>query len=1208
MLDRQRVDQSLLIPRTLAVEKLAIKFRRKSKDARKYRRAVVVHGMGGTGKTQLVLQYIEKYQHEYSTVLWIDATSPESYVLSCRRICIRLHLFDAKHHDPAHQALVPQRSMAVDHLLDWLMDRPPVDNWLVVIDNLDEMSWGMTDVMPRGASGNLIVTSRDADIAALLGFSKYRLESMEKEEAANFLRVAAFRELEDTSEELEAHCAEFCVLVDYLPLAIHLAAATIGYDPEVLELDDNITAQDACLAVARHMDRFNINKDLLLMGDAHKYMQSPYPRTLLTTFETTFVRLKENCGPHTPPAMDLLRLLAFLDDGVVAQLHERLRLAYGGALTNHREYASMNLSKWLSKLLTGESSVAMFPIIHREHSQWDNQGFRDTIRLLQRYGLVRPREFGSPEIVPLHKIVRWRVQKEGENQIREVLSEYVIILQLALSSSLQDPEQMMRLSDELADLYHILERSQDAIECATIHLERSIKSYGRPHPNTMRSLARLIEILCSKQLQGQVAREVFAFVRDSDNRDAVLAALPSDLLLIFQSVFSQPENPDATQQNPRRALLDCQPGSENKSVVPFPAGLLSQGYSQQQAALWPGKQTALFRPGHDTGEIHDRISHEVLGRTRVLQAKAHNKPDLVTLFEVLSLGSSELVSMYMRYIDSETVRFRDPICGRTVLHFVAAHGEPKDVLRCIEQGSDMNAIDRYGVTPLQIADFHGRREVFRGLIQDTARDLTRDTPRMMRDAVMPPSLTIDGRVNQRSLGSTRQEQRSRETNHQLEPARTRSNSESRNVTFENYSHQPYVEEYDSDSSWDPTCLEASASPAIRPTGGASHSGYDWQKNTRNRSVDATRRSTSSSKSGSSEHEQWTENPDSGSEQSALCNYEKKESLTDNPFSPEWVPRPLRSPLLSVPIESPSAVPRQLSARSGNIPGLVVTREESINTFPDKTESTLLASVPGRTGSPDHESSRIFKDATTLIPKGYNEAHIKERVARELLERRELPCSQPAPADCYSASSPVSPQLRSAELSQKSFSKQEVPVGQDVPGSCDVLKFDEKHEGEQEKEQETLPDGSDPIEPVSSLGFASSHTGLEARASPNLPGKDHSLQTKKKKRRRRRHHTSPRDSRRSVHENPSPDHRPPETQRSARASQRSAPLDNPTATTKASRAPRNREDRKTGYGFPAETSKSPRGRPEGGRSLLSTFWKALTGRRSPGIDASSKTRR
>lgn len=49
--------------------------------------AVAVIGLGGTGKTQLVLRYIEEHEGNCDTVFWIDLRSAETTLSSYERCC-----------------------------------------------------------------------------------------------------------------------------------------------------------------------------------------------------------------------------------------------------------------------------------------------------------------------------------------------------------------------------------------------------------------------------------------------------------------------------------------------------------------------------------------------------------------------------------------------------------------------------------------------------------------------------------------------------------------------------------------------------------------------------------------------------------------------------------------------------------------------------------------------------------------------------------------------------------------------------------------------------------------------------------------------------------------------------------------------------------------------------------------------------------------
>lgn len=49
-----------------------------SADSTKERRIVVVWGLGGSGKSQLTLNYMQKHQEAYGPKFWIDARSKET--------------------------------------------------------------------------------------------------------------------------------------------------------------------------------------------------------------------------------------------------------------------------------------------------------------------------------------------------------------------------------------------------------------------------------------------------------------------------------------------------------------------------------------------------------------------------------------------------------------------------------------------------------------------------------------------------------------------------------------------------------------------------------------------------------------------------------------------------------------------------------------------------------------------------------------------------------------------------------------------------------------------------------------------------------------------------------------------------------------------------------------------------------------------------
>ena len=118
---------------------------------------ILIYGLGGTGKTQLALKYAEQNRDSHDPVLWIDAKSPEAVRSSFERCAHEMQL----HVDSTPTAgteLADSRTFR--EVLRSLKARKSSDKkWLLVIDNADDISWGLGKVLPQAGWGSLIVTS-----------------------------------------------------------------------------------------------------------------------------------------------------------------------------------------------------------------------------------------------------------------------------------------------------------------------------------------------------------------------------------------------------------------------------------------------------------------------------------------------------------------------------------------------------------------------------------------------------------------------------------------------------------------------------------------------------------------------------------------------------------------------------------------------------------------------------------------------------------------------------------------------------------------------------------------------------------------------------------------------------------------------------------------------------------------------------------------
>ncbi|KAK3614148.1 hypothetical protein LTR56_027445 [Elasticomyces elasticus] len=177
------------------------KLDKQSRD-KKLAHAVTVTGLGGTGKTQLVLRYIEEHDEEYDCILWIDARSKETARSSFERCCRAIRL-------PVEQASGPgeiQDIPAVQAVLQWLHSRATTQRWMFVVDNADQLDWGVQRIVPSGEAGSVIVTSQDTHASQLLGLRSevVKVEEMNPDEACSLLLKAIDEDRSSAGEELLA--------------------------------------------------------------------------------------------------------------------------------------------------------------------------------------------------------------------------------------------------------------------------------------------------------------------------------------------------------------------------------------------------------------------------------------------------------------------------------------------------------------------------------------------------------------------------------------------------------------------------------------------------------------------------------------------------------------------------------------------------------------------------------------------------------------------------------------------------------------------------------------------------------------------------------------------------------------------------------------------------------------------------------------------
>ncbi|KAI1170819.1 hypothetical protein F4777DRAFT_567873 [Nemania sp. FL0916] len=184
-------------------------------------RTLAIVGLGGVGKTQVVLQFaywVKQYQPEYS-IFWMPAYSEESFAKALLEISQKMRIqIDITQEDP---------KITVRNYLS----SEGSGKWLLIIHNADYPKTisgptGIYDYLPESDNGLTVFTTRSSELAqSVAGSDQIELSKMDAQEARLLLWNSVVRKqlLQD-----DISTAQLLEELTYLPLAITQAAAYLN--------------------------------------------------------------------------------------------------------------------------------------------------------------------------------------------------------------------------------------------------------------------------------------------------------------------------------------------------------------------------------------------------------------------------------------------------------------------------------------------------------------------------------------------------------------------------------------------------------------------------------------------------------------------------------------------------------------------------------------------------------------------------------------------------------------------------------------------------------------------------------------------------------------------------------------------------------------------------------------------------------------------
>ncbi|KAJ6450526.1 P-loop containing nucleoside triphosphate hydrolase protein [Mycena sanguinolenta] len=421
-----------------------------TQDAGKQKR-YVLYGLGGAGKTQIALKFIQESSC-FTDRFLVDASNTDTIETSLKNV-----------------AATKQAGKSSQDLLNWLASKH--EEWLLFLDNADDPEINLNHWFPRCSHGNIIITTRNHSARIHGAYSE--VSNMEELDAVALLLKSALCPSSPTNVQL---AAEIVKALWYFPLAIVQAGAFIAKSE----------------ALNTYLNLFAKNQTKLLKEKPTQTYDN-YASAVYTTWEMSFKKLSNQ-------AAMFLQLCSFLhQDDISEDIFAR---AANYIMKSHNRTQKQSSS---NKEMKPEEFLSYFS---GPTGDWNSLQFSELTNEIKAYSLINYNtERNSFSIHPL--VHSWSQTTLADPElchscmkeilgmsIKEIPKKDMELASLRLVSHVDSlvqgiPELITNFAMQYANIYYSAGQYTKAEELEVGEVERCRKYYGEDHPNTLRAMHKL---------------------------------------------------------------------------------------------------------------------------------------------------------------------------------------------------------------------------------------------------------------------------------------------------------------------------------------------------------------------------------------------------------------------------------------------------------------------------------------------------------------------------------------------------------------------------------------------------------------------------------------------------------------------------------------------------------------------------------------------